>query len=362
MSENAATDQGNLFTAMIIALNITSAVSIVVVNKKLFGDDIGFAFPNWLMALHLAGTTVGMEILRQCGMFTLPEQRPSLREIFNIGGWQVGSIVFLNYSLLYNTVGQYQILKLVNVPVVCLLEYFWKQVTYPAKILMSLALLCSGIGLTTAANLDVSRWGLMFGALAALTSGVMHISVKGMSSSGLSPQQSCYYVSPVSGLLFTIVAFTFDDTRALLKFHVTPTSVALLVASAACAFCINLSMFLIVGRTSPVTYQVVGHLKTLLVLISGVIFFANPVSFKSIVGMAVAMVGVVWYSYLRTKPADPAAECQTVKVDEPDTAPQKDSKTNSPSESALSFHTATSSRDIKVAVNAREDSSDCSSK
>jgi solute carrier family 35 protein E3 len=64
---------------------------------------------------------------------------------------------------------------------------------------------------------------------------------------------------------------------------------------------VNFSTFLVIGKTSPVTYQVLGHLKTCLVLALGYILLKNPFSWQNIFGIGVAVVGMGAYSYVSVK-------------------------------------------------------------
>ena len=59
----------------------------------------------------------------------------------------------------------------------------------------------------------------------------------------------------------------------------------------------NLSQYLCIGKFSAVTFQVLGHMKTVLVLILGYVLFTAPVSLKNMAGMGVAVVGMVLYSW-----------------------------------------------------------------
>ena len=52
-----------------------------------------------------------------------------------------------------------------------------------------------------------------------------------------------------------------------------------------------------IGKTSPVTYQVLGHLKTFLVLAFGFILLHNPFSWKNILGILISILGLGLYSY-----------------------------------------------------------------
>jgi len=63
---------------------------------------------------------------------------------------------------------------------------------------------------------------------------------------------------------------------------------------------VNFSTFLVIGKTSPVTYQVLGHLKTCLVLAFGYVLLHDPFSWRNIFGILVALVGMILYSYFCT--------------------------------------------------------------
>lgn len=64
---------------------------------------------------------------------------------------------------------------------------------------------------------------------------------------------------------------------------------------------VNFSTFLVIGKTSPVTYQVLGHLKTCLVLAFGYVLLHDPFSWRNIIGIIIAMIGMVFYSYYCTR-------------------------------------------------------------
>lgn len=63
-----------------------------------------------------------------------------------------------------------------------------------------------------------------------------------------------------------------------------------------------------IGKTSPVTYQVLGHLKTCLVLAFGYVLLRDPFSWRNIFGIMVALVGMILYSYYCTQESQSKAE------------------------------------------------------
>ncbi|KAK3211617.1 hypothetical protein Dsin_016323 [Dipteronia sinensis] len=65
----------------------------------------------------------------------------------------------------------------------------------------------------------------------------------------------------------------------------------------------NLSQFFCVGRFTAVSFQVLGHMKTILVLILGFIFFGKDgLNWHVILSMVIAVVGMIWYGNASSKP------------------------------------------------------------
>lgn len=63
------------------------------------------------------------------------------------------------------------------------------------------------------------------------------------------------------------------------------------------AVSVNFSTFLVIGTTSPVTYQVLGHLKTCLILSFGYVLLRDPFTARNILGILIAIFGMGLYSY-----------------------------------------------------------------
>lgn len=291
-------------TFLFMGLNIFCVVSIVIFNKMLY-MDYGYTFANTVVCWHFFCT--GLMLWISADIFGLFEKKKApLLEIFFLSLTQVGSVATVNLSLLYNTVGTYQILKLLNIPVICLMEYFWIRKIYSPIVLASLAVILAGVGIVSVTDVRFSPWGFFHGVMATVTTGAYQILANTKQKQyGINAMQMLYYQAPMTTVMLGIGAILFDDRAALVAFEYNRPVIALLVITGVIAFGVNLTVFLILGRASPVTYQVVGHFKTVLVLIFGFVALHDPVVAKNIVGMGVAMGGIVWYSYLGLKPAGP---------------------------------------------------------
>ena len=59
----------------------------------------------------------------------------------------------------------------------------------------------------------------------------------------------------------------------------------------------NLSQYLCIGKFSATSFQVLGHMKTVCVLIIGWVYFNDRFTLKSLSGMLLAIAGMVMYSW-----------------------------------------------------------------
>lgn len=60
---------------------------------------------------------------------------------------------------------------------------------------------------------------------------------------------------------------------------------------------VSWSTFLMIGATSGLTFNVIGHLKLIIVLAGGVAFFGDQMPPKKLGGVCVALAGIAWYSF-----------------------------------------------------------------
>jgi len=78
-----------------------------------------------------------------------------------------------------------------------------------------------------------------------------------------------------------------------------------LAASCAAAVGVNVSQFACLGRFSAVSFQVLGHAKTVAVLVGGWAFLGDDISTKQALGMALAVAGMVGYGVASSAAAAP---------------------------------------------------------
>lgn len=87
-----------------------------------------------------------------------------------------------------------------------------------------------------------------------------------------------------------------------------------IILSCSIAVGTNLSQFICIGRFTAVSFQVLGHMKTILVLILGFLFFGKEVlNVQVVVGMIIAVARMIWYSNVSTKPGGKERRSHSIK-------------------------------------------------
>ncbi|KAJ9504940.1 hypothetical protein QJQ45_022780 [Haematococcus lacustris] len=86
----------------------------------------------------------------------------------------------------------------------------------------------------------------------------------------------------------------------LFRFNMTSHAALVIISSAVIGVAVSLTTFLAIAGTSTLTYSVVGHMKTLLVLLGALLGLGEEMPWKRGLGICAAFGGIVWYTLLVT--------------------------------------------------------------
>lgn len=308
-----------LGTVGALSLSVISSVSIVICNKALI-STLGFSFATTLTSWHLLVTFCSLHIALWLKLF---EHKPfDARAVMGFGILNGISIGLLNLCLGFNSVGFYQMTKLAIIPCTVLLETLFFQKDFSRKIQFSLVILLVGVGIATVTDLQLNLLGSVLSLLAIVTTCVAQIMTNTIQkrfkvSSTQLLYQSCPYQATTLFLTGPFVDGLLTNENVF-AFKYTPHVLIFIVLSCLISVSVNFSTFLVIGKTSPVTYQVLGHLKTCLVLAFGYILLHDPFSWRNILGILIAIVGMGLYSYFcvvdnKSNQSEPPAQLSQVK-------------------------------------------------
>ncbi|KAJ9629744.1 hypothetical protein H2203_002125 [Taxawa tesnikishii (nom. ined.)] len=213
-----------------ILLNTSSTIAIVFLNKIAFSDEQLRYCQISIAAWHFLVTAIVM-YLATCSPFRAFQRvRLPIAHMLPISSFFCAFLILGNFSLSYNSVGFYQLAKIMTTPTVVLLNFLIFGVTVSHQVVLSVIAVCFGVAVVTT------------------TVVASNPSIKDLE---VSPQQLLLNQAPVSVVLLLIL-MPFSDTMP--NFSTIPSNVLwTLVGSGVLASMLNLSQFLIIGRTSTLT-------------------------------------------------------------------------------------------------------------
>ncbi len=291
-------------------MNVSSSVCIILINKQLLGTQgHGFTFATSLCAIHYFVTTAWTWVQSR---YLAPAQGSGKGKAS--GGGTIGwrdlaiftvvadlSIISLNTSLQVNPVPFYQIAKLGIIPCTCAVESLWLGKVLSREMGAALVVVMTGVAIVTVTELSLATSA--FGALIALSSTVCSAMQQILCGyyqrkNAMTGSELLRRVAPLQGISMAVVAPFIDLSftgKWLFSYGWTGPAMFCLMGSCFFAVMVNVSQFLCLGRFSAVSYQVVGHAKTILVLLLGWGFFGGIISKAQALGIALAVGGMVWY-------------------------------------------------------------------
>ena len=153
-------------TAAAMALNFCTSVGIITVNKYVF-KYYGFNYSTLLTGIHFIFTFIGLVFCAFIGLFQ-PKSVP-IRHIIQLSLVFTGFVVFNNLSLQYNSVGFYQLMKVLTTPAIVIVQAVYYHVEVPAKLKLALVPICIGVCLATVSDIEVNSTGTTYAILGIIS-------------------------------------------------------------------------------------------------------------------------------------------------------------------------------------------------
>ncbi|XP_061419105.1 solute carrier family 35 member E3 [Lethenteron reissneri] len=278
--------------------NFASSVAVVFLNKWLYEHH---GFPSLsLTLLHFACTALGLELCRRMALFAPRTLSP--RQLLPLALSFCGFVALTNLSLRSNTVGTYQLAKAMTTPVIVALQTVFYGRRFSAKVQLTLVPITMGVVLNSFYDVRFNVLGSVYAALGVVVTSLYQVWVgEKQKELQVNSMQLLYYQAPMSCamLLFVVpLAEPLTGPGALLSPWSLGT-VVLVLLSGVVAFSVNLSIYWIIGSTSPVTYNMFGHFKFCVTLLGGYLLFEDPLSAYQALGILCTLAGIAAYSHIK---------------------------------------------------------------
>ncbi len=300
--------------ALYVALNIVSSCGIVFANKLVL-SDYAFRFTVTLTFIHTLFTFFGMQLLASLRWYET-KALPAAK-VFPLAAAFVAYIVLCNLSLQINPISFYQVMKIAVAPTVVMVEavLFKKIPTWST--LGAVAVVCLGVGVATVRDTAImaNMAGLVVGITATVVTAMYQVWVgskqKELQADSMQLlQQYTPQASFILALLIPLcdpIGFPNREEGTLLAYKFTLGSIMAIAVSTVLGLLVSVSTFLVIGATSSLTYNIVGHLKTVVILTGGCLMFGDIMTMQKLSGILVSMVGIVWYTQLKSPQASKEA-------------------------------------------------------
>ncbi|KAJ6809652.1 putative membrane protein [Iris pallida] len=229
-------------------------------------STLGFPFATTLTSWHLMVTFCTLHVAQRLRFFE-PKSIDG-RTVILFGMLNGTSIGLLNLSLGFNSIGFYQMTKLAIIPFTVMLETIFLKKKFSESIKLSLLVLLLGVGIASITDLKLNLLGSILSLLAIATTCVGQIMTNTIQKKlKVSSTQLLYQSSPYQAAILFVTGPFVDKcltSRSVFAHQYSVLVLGFIVLSCLIAVSVNFSTFLVIGTTSPVTYQVLGHLKTAL--------------------------------------------------------------------------------------------------
>ncbi|XP_020583549.1 UDP-galactose transporter 2-like [Phalaenopsis equestris] len=297
--------------------NVVTSVGIIMVNKALMATH-GYSFATTLTGLHFAATTIMTIVLRWLG-YVQPSHLP-VPDLIKFVIFANLSIVGMNVSLMWNSVGFYQIAKLCMIPVSCFLEVLFDKVRYSRNTKLSILVVLIGVAVCTITDVSVNARGLVAATIAVWSTALQQYYVHYLQRKySLGSFNLLGHTAPLQAASLLLLGPFVDywlTRRRVDTYDYNIISVFFITLSCIIAIGTNLSQFICIGRFTAVSFQVLGHMKTIFVLVLGFFLFGREgLNLHVILGMIMAVIGMIWYGNASAKPGGKERRSYSIPID-----------------------------------------------
>ncbi|KAG2490063.1 hypothetical protein HYH03_011528 [Edaphochlamys debaryana] len=301
-----------------ITLWIALSAMVILINKYILGYT-SFVFPISLTMTHMAFCAGLAALLIKLGVVSSIQMDNATyyQNVVPIAALFSGTLWLGNAAYLYLSISFIQMIK-AQMPVAVFAVGTMLGTERYSNIFMSCLLVVSvGVAIASYGEIEFNMIGFLCQAGSILTESSRLCLIQILLQSRgikLNPVTTLYYIAPACFACLCL-PWAFIELPVLLNTSDWEVPWFWLIASMISAFALNMSVFLLIGRSSALTMNVAGVVKDWLLIMLSVMLYHSIVTKLQLAGYGLSFAGVTWYNYLKMKQATPVST-QPVRVDE----------------------------------------------
>eukprot|EP00250_Pteridium_aquilinum_P016814 c23305_g1_i2 orf=664-1728(+) len=312
-----------LLSYLYVGVWIFLSFTVIIFNKYILDKKMyDWPYPISLTMIHMGFcSTLAFLLVR---VFKLVDSISMTKEIYlssvvPIGALYALSLWLSNSAYIYLSVSFIQMLKALMPVAVYSIGVSMKKENFKSDTMVNMVGISVGVAIAAYGEAMFNGWGviLQLGAVVFEATRLVLIQIL-LTSKGISlnPITSLYYVAPCCFVFLSIPWFLveYPVLAGTSSFNFDYMVFGL---NSACAFALNLAVFLLVGKTSALTMNVAGVVKDWLLIAFSWSVIKDRVTPINLAGYGLAFLGVCYYNHRKLQ-AMRAKESQkkAVEVDE----------------------------------------------
>ncbi len=309
--ELAATTSANVYRKILLSYTyvgiwIFLSFTVIIFNKYILDRKMyNWPYPISLTMIHMAFCSTLAFLLVRVLKVVEPVVGMSrgfyLSSVLPIGALYSLSLWFSNSAYIYLSVSFIQMLKALMPVAVYSTSVLLKKEFFKSQTMANMVGISLGVAIAAYGEAKFNSWGVMLqlGAVAFEAMRLVLIQIlltsKGVS---LNPITSLYYVAPCC-FAFLSIPWLLVEYPLLRETSSFKLDYVVFGTNSACAFALNLAVFLLVGKTSALTMNVAGVVKDWLLIAFSWSVILDRVTSLNLLGYGIAFIGVCFYNHAK---------------------------------------------------------------
>ena len=159
-------------------------------------------------------------------------------------------VVFTNLSLEYNTIGTYQLFKVLTTPVVALISWQYYKTKYSKMVVATLIPVVVGVCTHSVNDIKLTMLGTIIAGIGVIAASLYQVWVgERLKELDMNSQQLLYYQAPLSAILLVPFIFFMESLPSYATSEEQRTAIVAVVTSGIVAFAVNLSVYWVIKNT-----------------------------------------------------------------------------------------------------------------
>jgi len=304
-----------------VALWISLSAGVIMYNKYVLAF-FGFPFPVALTMIHMAFCSAAAFLLVR--VFKVVKGVPNMTRdmymsrIVPIAALFALTLWFSNTAYLYLSVAFIQMVKALMPGVVYVVACVMKVESFSRRTMLNMIMITVGVCIASYGELNFNWTGMSLLLASIVCEAVRVVSIQILLTSAdikLNSVTTLYYVSPACFVFLCAPFIVIELPKMMALEESMDLNPAVLLSNAVCAFGLNMSVYLLIGKTSALTMNVAGVIKDWILIYISSLLFDAPISNTQLGGYMLAFLAVCYYNYVKLKEREVATKPVNPKVD-----------------------------------------------